>query len=214
MKRIVTTTALALVLGLSAGAGLTAPPAKAADCIRTAALDLNGDGWIDGEERDMARSAGFRSFDANGDLYVSAQEMDSCLRGGSGAFAWLRSANANYASTESYVGRSVSPVPSASYAPAPMTSYSYDRGAAYDTPAPIAHDAALAYLKSKVERDPRYAPRVATVYTPVVQPTPQIMYQIEPASGADPMSDFARMDANNDGVVTDSEYLNYRALNY
>jgi hypothetical protein len=209
MKRLVTSTALAMALGLAAGAVLvTASPAEA-QCVRAGALDLNGDKWIDGDERDLARNAGFTNFDSNGDLFVSADEMNSCLNGGARAFAWLRSANPSYASAGSYMGPSDMTAPSASYAPT-TAGYtpSYDRGAAFDTPAPQARDAAMAYLQSKVQADPRYQPRVVVqTYQPL--PAPTVIGAIEPAAGRDLLREFATIDVNGDGVLSAQEYVDY-----
>lgn len=211
MKRMITSTALALVLGLAAGVagGLTASPVQA-ECIRAAALDLNGDNWIDGDERDMARNAGFQSFDGNGDLFVSADEMNRCLNGGTRAFAWLRSANPNYASAAAYVGPSDISAPSAGYAPTATAGYypSYDRGAAYDTPTPQARDAAMAYLQSKVQSDPRYQPRIVT-QTYQTLPAQPVLSTIEPAAGRDLLREFAAIDVNGDGVLSAAEYVDY-----
>jgi hypothetical protein len=178
--------------------------------VRAAALDLNGDNWIDGDERRMARNAGFQNFDANGDLFVSADEMNACLRGGSSAFRWLSGANPAHASAQPAAGSGGMTAPSESYAPSATASASYeshDRGAAFDTPAPIAHDAAMRYLQSKVDADPSYQPRIMTE-------SPDLM-QIEPASGPviapEPLTDFNSLDLNGDGVVTSDEYQAYRA---
>jgi hypothetical protein len=216
MTRIFTSTALALVLGLAAGIGasITAAPAQAqSDCVRAAALDLNGDNWIDGDERDAARNAGFRNFDSNGDLFVSADEMNRCLNGGTSAFRWLSGSNPNFASAGVYSGPSDMQAPAPSYAPSATTSYdpaydggvSYDRGAAFDTPSPVAREAALRYLQDKVNADPRYQPQSRPVESPQ-------LLQIEPAAGPvpDPLDDFSFMDTNADGMVSTSEYLDYR----
>lgn len=209
MKSILASTATALVVGLAAGvAGLAASPAQA-QCVRVAALDLNGDNWIDGDERRAARNAGFHNFDANGDLFVSAEEMNTCLSGSAAAFRWLSSANPNYASAQAPSAADLAPAEA--YAPAqPMTAYrSYDRGTAYDTPAPIARENALRYLEAKVAADPRYQPRMRIVESPELQ-------QMTPAAGLtpDPLSEFSSMDLNRDGVVSPDEYQAYRNMSY
>lgn len=212
MKAKVTSTALGLVLGLAAAVAgsLVAAPARA-ECIRAAALDLNGDRWIDGDEREFGRNAGFQGFDSNGDLFVSADEMNRCLNGPARAFAWLRSANPNYASAAAYTGPSDTMAPSQSYAPTVASGdySSYDRGAAFDTPAPQARTAAMAYLQSKVLADPRYAPRVATL--PAYEPLPAapVLATIEPAAGRDLLQEFAQIDADGDGLLTAAEYVDF-----
>jgi hypothetical protein len=233
MKTFFDTTALALVLALGVGATLFAPsPAQADGCVRVAALDLNGDGWIDTPERHAALNAGFRNLREGGKLYISEAEMSGCLQGTPQAFRWLQGANPRYAS---YTG--AAPM-APSYAPAAPTysasaysgntyssnsGSSYDRGAAYDTPAPVAQRQALDHLRSKVFGPTGEPPLVASsaapeatmmpaagpTMAPTMMPPSVVPYDTPAMPGGS--AAFDRMDANRDGVITRGEYLDYQS---
>ena len=239
MKTVLGTAALALAIGLGATM-LAAAPASAAGCIRQAALDLNGDGWVDTAEFHMAMDAGFQNIRSPGKQYLSEEDMNRCLQGSETAFRWLQSANPRYVS---YMGPAPTPIyatAASSYSspyPNPTRYYSaYDAGAAYDTPTPQAHAAALDYLRAKVYGNPAYdasaagrstyQPQPPTYYAPVVPqpqaqayasnsaPMPAPQYSYKPVPAAEPnypmlSSEFSQMDVNNDGVVSRDEFMNY-----
>jgi hypothetical protein len=199
MKRFLDTTAMALALALGVGVVLLAPSPAQAACIPIGALDFNGDGWIDTPERHMAMDAGFTNVRSGGRLYTSQEEMSACLTGSAAAMRWLQSANPNFASSmgtapagsTTMVGRSVTPSPSRYYS-------MYDSGAAYDTPSPVAHENALSYLRTKVFGSPAGA----------AQGT--IMAPSQPMASSGSPSEFERIDANRDGIVSQGEWLDYR----
>ncbi len=221
MKNFFDTTALALVAALGVGGALLAPtPAQAAEpCIRVAAVDLNGDGWIDTPERHMAMNAGFTNLRSGGRLYTTQEEMNQCLQGSEAAFRWLRQANPNYAMYMGQPGMSGATAavaaPSRTWSPGAVTgpattasgtgAYAggYDRGAAYDTPAPQAEAQAKAYLEAKVFGTQAPAGSVGRAGAE------QTMM---PAAGgpAQGMGSFEQIDANHDGVISQGEWLDYR----
>jgi hypothetical protein len=224
MNRFFYSAALAL-LGLGMGAStIGAAPAQAATCVQEAALDLNSDSWIDTAEFHMALDAGFQNIRSGGKQYVSQDEMRRCLQGGPAAFRWLQTANPRYMSysrpaDQPVYASNTRPLYAPGGDPQPGQYYStYDSGAAYDTPALQAHQAALAHLRSKVFGNPTYTAALGrdTYY----QPTPPVgaYYPVPsdqtmaPAAGG-PLyaarSEFSRIDSNGDGVITRAEYFDY-----
>ncbi|MBX6324121.1 MAG: hypothetical protein IRY94_20080, partial [Rhodospirillaceae bacterium] len=146
--------------------------------------------------------------------------MNQCLQGSEAAFRWLRQANPNYAMYMGQPGTSgataAAGAPSRTWSPGavsgPATAASgtgayaggYDRGAAYDTPAPQAEAQAKAYLESKVFGTPSPTGSVGRAGPAEGAAGEQTMM---PAAGG--MAPFDQMDANRDGMISRDEWLDY-----
>jgi hypothetical protein len=88
MKTLLITTALASALALTACE--TVPPdtpvsAMAANepvCAASHPIDVNGDGWISGDEWNTFHTSGYGAWDMNHDGRVSRAEFEACYRAG------------------------------------------------------------------------------------------------------------------------------------
>jgi hypothetical protein len=202
MKKLIDATALALVWALGVGVVLLGPsPAQAAGCTPVAALDLDGDGWIDTPERHAAMDHGFTNIRSGGRLYTTDQEMSQCLQGSDRAFRWLQQANPNFAAYSG--GAPAYPTTGTAASGVP----SYDSGAAFDTPSPQAAAEAKAYLESKTVVGPDGSVTEVGRSTPApAVPAPEVQSMMPSAAAP---SDFEQMDANQDGIVSRQEYLDF-----
>ena len=88
MKTLLITTALAGALTLAACE--TAPPATpvaamaAAEpvCAASHPIDVNGDGWISGDEWNTFHTSSYGAWDMNNDGRISRSEFEACYRAG------------------------------------------------------------------------------------------------------------------------------------
>jgi len=88
MKTLLMTTALAGALAL-AGCETTPPDTPVAamaanepGCAASHPIDVNGDGWISGDEWNTFHTSGYGAWDMNHDGRISRAEFEACYRAG------------------------------------------------------------------------------------------------------------------------------------